>query len=326
MAPMLKSLAALAFYARFAVPFSTIGHRRRLADAPAPPFDFRGQRWWVTGATGGIGRAIALGALAGGAEVWALARDNAKLVALRTAARAHAPRLHAVQTDLASVAAVRAVARHSSRIDVLVHNVGVMLHQHGRTAEGVETSFATNLLAPFAMTEGLRVSGALDARSLVISMSSGGAYGAKLDVDALEPRDAATHDGFMAYAQHKRAQIELTRWWNAQADAPRALAMHPGWVDTDGVRSSLPGFRRALQSVLRTPAQGADTALWLAATRPAPHADGGLWLDRHRDPEHAFALTRGGASAEALVEFLRRRLVAVDAAHATRAAYANANA
>jgi NAD(P)-dependent dehydrogenase (short-subunit alcohol dehydrogenase family) len=248
---MLKTLAALVFYARFAVPFSTVGHRRRLAAQPAPPFDFRGQRWWVTGATGGIGRAIALGALAGGAEVWALARDNAKLVALRA-------------------------------------------------------------------------SGALDSRSLLLSMSSGGAYGAKLDVESLESRDAATHDGFMAYAQHKRAQIELTRWWNAQADAPRALVMHPGWVDTDGVRSSLPGFRRVMRSVLRTPAQGADTALWLAATRPAPASDGGLWLDRHRDPEHAFAMTRGGDDANALVHALRQRLVAIEASTATRPAYANA--
>jgi NAD(P)-dependent dehydrogenase (short-subunit alcohol dehydrogenase family) len=245
-------------------------------------------------------------------------------MALRTAARAYAPRLHGVQVDLSSVAAVRAIARHTPRIDVLAHNVGVMLHERAQTPEGVETAFATNVLAPFAMTESLRASGALDARSLIISMSSGGAYGAKLDVDALESRDAATHDGFMAYAQHKRAQIELTRWWNAQAGGPIALVMHPGWVDTEGVRSSLPGFHRVMQALLRTPEQGADSALWLAATRPPPHPEGGLWLDRHRDPEHAFAMTRGGASAEALVSVLQQRLVAIDAVRATRPAFANA--
>ena len=73
------------------------------------------------------------------------------------------------------------------------------------------------------------------------------------------------------------------------------------------MRSSLPGFRRALRRFLRDTAQGADTVLWLAATRPKPHPEGGLWLDRHRDTEHAFAMTRGGASAEALVAFLRQR-------------------
>ena len=304
---MLKTLAALVFYARFLVPFSVLGHRRRVAARPAPPFDFRGQRWCVTGASGGIGRAIVLGALRGGAEVHALARDPAKLEALRREAGHDARRLHAVPLDLSRVAAVEAWTAKAPRFDVLVHNVGVMLHRHGVTDEGVETSFATNLLVPSAMTTALREATALDAGSLLIAMSSGGAYGAKLDLDALEARDASRHDGFIAYAQHKRAQIELVRAWNADPQGPRAHAMHPGWVDTEGVRSALPGFRRVLRRVLRDGAQGADTALWLAATRPEPHPDGGIWLDRHRDPEHAFAMTRGGASADALVAFLRQR-------------------
>ena len=304
---MLKTLASLVFYGRFLWPFSALGHRRRVAARPAPPFDFRGQRWCVTGASGGIGRAIVLGALRGGAEVHALARDAAKLEALRRDAGGDARRLQAVSLDLSGVAAAEAWAAHAPRFDVLVHNVGVMLHAHTRTVEGVETSFATNLLVPFAMTSALREAGALDAGSLIIAMSSGGAYGAKLDLDALEATDAAHHDGFMAYAQHKRAQIELTRAWNADPQGPRAQVMHPGWVDTEGVRSSLPGFRRVLRRFLRNGEQGADTALWLAATRPEPSPEGGIWLDRHRDAEHAFALTRGGASAEGLVAFLRRR-------------------
>lgn len=308
---MLKTLASLVFYARFLVPFSVWGHRRRLAARPAAPFDFRGQRWCVTGASGGIGRAIVLGALRGGAEVHALARDPAKLDALHRDAGADAGRLHAFRVDLARLADVRAWAERAPRFDVLVHNVGVMLHAHDRTDEGIETSVATNLVVPFAMTEALREGGALDAGSVLISVSSGGAYGAKLDLEALEAREPAAHDGFMAYAQHKRAQIELTRAWNADASGPRAHVMHPGWVDTDGVRSALPGFRRVLRRVLRTSEQGADTALWLAATRPEPAAEGGIWLDRHRDPEHAFAMTRGGADAGALVAFLRQRTGAV---------------
>lgn len=310
---MLKTLAPLLFYARFALPFSTIGHRRRVAARPAPPFDFRGQRWVVTGATGGIGQAIALGALRGGAEVLALGRDPVKLRALRVAAGAVSNRLREVRVDLASTAAMRALAGGLDRVDVLVHNVGVMQHEYRRTDEGVETSFATNVLAPYALTAALRADGALGADALILSMSSGGAYGAKLDLDALEADGSARHDGFMAYAQHKRAQIELTRWWNSQAQGPRALVMHPGWVDTDGVRRALPGFRRALKPLLRNAEQGADTALWLAATRPAPHPEGGIWLDRHRDTEHAFGMTRGGASAAVLAGFLDRRLASLTA-------------
>ena len=58
---MKKALGAAFFYARFAIPFSRIGFRRRVG-RDGLDADFSGQRWVVSGATGGIGRAIALGA------------------------------------------------------------------------------------------------------------------------------------------------------------------------------------------------------------------------------------------------------------------------
>ena len=45
-------------------------------------------------------------------------------------------------------------------------------------------------------------------------------------------------------------------------------SMHPGWADTPGVADALPGFRRVMGPVLRTPAQGADTIVWLAGAAP----------------------------------------------------------
>jgi hypothetical protein len=93
--------------------------------------------------------------------------------------------------------------------------------------------------------------------------------------------------------------VELTHHWNTLGDGqPRAWVMHPGWVDTEGVRSALPGFRRLFRAVLRDAGEGADTALWLAAMRP-PTGEG-IWLDRHCDSEHAFGFTRGGAGHAAL--------------------------
>jgi hypothetical protein len=71
--------------------------------------------------------------------------------------------------------------------------------------------------------------------------------------------------------------------------------MHPGWVDTEGVKTSLPGFRRLFRPILRTPEQGADTALWLAATRP-PASGEGIWLDRELRPEHVNDSTRTDAA------------------------------
>ena len=302
---MKKALGAAIFYARFAVPFSRIGFRRRVGEAGLDA-DFSGQRWLVSGATGGIGRAIALGAAARGATVLALGRDVRKLDALASEATGTG-RIQPAPVDLSLM---REVARTAGEIalagpvDVLVHNVGVMCHEFIRTGEGLERGFATNLLCHWVLDQGLRRGGALHEGSAIISMSSGGMYGAALDLGALQAPDAATHDGFTAYAQHKRAQVELTHYWNSLGPAqPRAWVMHPGWVDTDGVRSALPGFRKVFKAVLRTAQDGADTALWLAATRPGTGE--GIWLDRHCDGEHAFGFTRTGAKAEALVAALR---------------------
>lgn len=305
---MKKLLGALVFYARFAVPFSRIGHRRRVRSPLAA--DFSGQRWVVSGATGGIGRAIALGAAARGATVLALARDAVKLAEVVRVAAGGPGRVVPVVCDLARMADIRRAGRDIARtgaLDVVVHNVGVMQHAYARTDEGVERGLASNLLGHWVLDRALREGGALHAGSAIVSMSSGGQYGAKLDLDALEAADAAGHDGFLAYAQHKRAQVELTRYWNTLgADAPRAWVMHPGWVDTEGVRTALPGFRRFFRGVLRNAEEGADTALWLAATRPPP-GEGGLWLDRVRDDEHAFGFTRGGADAAALAAWIEAR-------------------
>ncbi|WP_156968941.1 SDR family NAD(P)-dependent oxidoreductase [Arenimonas metalli] len=304
---MIKALGAAIFYARFARPFSRLGFKRRVGDAGLQA-DFSGQRWLVTGATGGIGRAIALGAAARGATVLAFARDARKLAALESEARGPG-KVVPVAVDLSLMHDIRRAAAQvagEGAIDVLVHNVGVMCHEFARTAEGVEQGLATNLLGHWVLDGALREGGALTAGSAIISMSSGGMYGAALDLAVLEAADAGTHDGFLAYAQHKRAQVALTHYWNRQGPgAPRAWVMHPGWVDTDGVRTALPGFRKLFRALLRNAGEGADTALWLAATRPATGE--GIWLDRHRDDEHAFGFTRQGAADEALVAWLEQR-------------------
>ncbi len=303
---MKKALGAAVFYARFALPFSRIGFRRRVGEAGLDA-DFSGQRWVVSGATGGIGRAIALGAASRGATVLALGRDARKLAALSASATGQG-KIQAVPVDLSLMRDVTRVAREISAVgpvNVLVHNVGVMCHEFRQTAEGLEQGFATNLLGHWMLDDGLRRGGALTADSAIISMSSGGMYGAALDLDALQASDAAHHDGFTAYAQHKRAQVELTHHWNQLGEGqPKAWVMHPGWVDTDGVRSALPGFRKVFGPVLRTAQDGADTALWLAATRP--DTGEGIWLDRHRDTEHAFGFTREGEGAPALAHHLAK--------------------
>jgi len=307
---MLRSIASLFFYARFLNDFSARGYRRAAAEWSALDADFSAQTWLVSGATGGIGRQVALAANQSGARVIALGRNSSSLADLKAAA-ATPKRLLPVEVDLSCMAAVGKLAGQrsiSSRpIDVLVNNVGVLLKQHELTDEGFERSFATNILGPFKLTEALKSAAGFGQQALVINVSSGGMYGTPLVTEAMNCTDPDRFDGVAAYAQHKRAMVVLTRWWNRQWQGePGVQVMHPGWVDTAGVQTALPLFRRTLKPWLRNAEQGADTILWLAQERPEPPVQGGIWLDRSLRPEHEFEFTRSKAvSDRQLVEFLR---------------------
>lgn len=121
-------------------------------------------------------------------------------------------------------------------------------------------------------------------------MASGGLYNAPQNLAFME-QAAEGFNGFAAYATHKRAQLVLSDHWSATHAPLRAYTMHPGWVETDGVRRSLPRFHKILRAILRSPEQGADTALWLIAKRPEPQP-GALWFDRKPRPAHAYRRTR----------------------------------
>lgn len=286
----------VAFYGRFLVSFSAIGYRARALRWQPLDANFGGQTWVVTGATGGIGRAIVEGATRRGATVLALARSREKLDALVRGAPGPG-RVVPLVVDLSLVAdtlrAAAAIVAHGARVDVLVNNVGLLLDDLSTTAEGFETSYATNLLTHWVLTDALLQNAALAPQATVIEMSSGGMYNAPLTLDYMGMKDPRKYNGVYAYAVHKRGQAALVKYWQTRhgAGGLRCYVMHPGWADTDGVKTAMPNFRRRLRSVLRDAAQGADTALWLAARRPTGDGPEAFWFDRAPRPAHAFPHT-----------------------------------
>jgi hypothetical protein len=70
--------------------------------------------------------------------------------------------------------------------------------------------------------------------------------------------------------------------------------MHPGWARTPGLTESLPGFDRVMGPLLRTPAEGIDTVVWLATAPRVEIGSGRLFLDRRPRPFDRAPWTRLG--------------------------------
>lgn len=260
--------------------------------------DMTGKTCIVTGANSGLGFVTALQLAALGASVTMVARNAARGQSARDEIidRTENQNVFLDVVDLSSLAAVRHFATRfldkEKRLDVLVNNAGVLLPQKKLSVDGIELSFATNVLGPFLLTNLLIPLLEQSAPARVILVSSGGMYTQKLDADDLQS-ERKEFNGTVAYAQHKRAQVILTELWAEQLTGSGVTvnAMHPGWVDTPGVSKSLPTFRQVMRPFLRTPAQGADTIIWLAVAPRLASESGKFWFDRRQRKTHKLART-----------------------------------
>jgi NAD(P)-dependent dehydrogenase (short-subunit alcohol dehydrogenase family) len=246
---------------------------------PLPRMD--GQTVLVTGANSGLGLWSARAMAKLGARVVLLCRDERRGEQARAELAAEG-RVELQRLDVSSLADVRRfAAQWSGPIDALVNNAGVLPDTLQRTAEGHELTFATNVLGPHLLTTWLMPS--LRGGARVVTVSSGGMYPVRLSLRALQG-EVKQFDGVAAYAQTKRAEVLLNERLATRHPQVTFSAMHPGWADTPSVRTSLPRFWSVMKSRLRTPEEGADTIVWLAATRSLP--SGKFWFDRREARTH----------------------------------------
>jgi NAD(P)-dependent dehydrogenase (short-subunit alcohol dehydrogenase family)/uncharacterized protein YndB with AHSA1/START domain len=257
----------------------------------------------ITGATSGLGLATAEVLAARGAKLTLVARDatKAKHVAQDLARRFGNERIHVEIAELSVLGEVRALTarlrKRGKPIDVLVNNAGALINPREETAEGLEKSFALLLLSPYLLSSQLHplLKKAADRRGVarVVNVLSGGMYSQRIHVDDLQ-NEQGPYSGSVAYARAKRGLMILTEEWARRwaDDGIVVNAMHPGWADTPGVVQALPVFHRVTERVLRTPEEGADTIVWLAAATEAGKVSGEFWLDRRPHVKHVLPGTR----------------------------------
>ncbi|WP_052337010.1 SDR family NAD(P)-dependent oxidoreductase [Nocardioides alkalitolerans] len=294
--------------------------RRRLPGWPADPERraLAGRTAAVTGASSGLGIAVAEGLALLGARVLLVVRDTTKGEKVRREILDRVPgaALEVHRCDVGDLDDVRRFAADltdhlgDDALDVLVHNAGAMPPERTTSTQGHELSMAVHVLGPVLMTDLLRprlAASGVGAR--VVMVTSGGMYAQAIPAD--DPEYDVPADVYKpptAYARSKRAQVELLgplaqRWGG---DSITIAAMHPGWADTPGVVDSLPLFHKITGPVLRDADGGADTIVWLAGTSPRPEG-GLLWHDRRPRPTALLKRTRAtNAQRAELWDWVRR--------------------
>lgn len=257
--------------------FDRSGFKRHCPN-PLEIVDLSGRHGIVTGASSGIGLAVAKALLQQGMSCQLIGRDLQKLEnsfkSDRSGSNVEYHRLD--MTDLKRVYAY-SIDEVNTPVDLLVHNAGDMPLSLTITKDRFEQMFASQVLAPFILTKTLADQGKLNKGCRILFVSSGGMYLQKLDLSDLlfEKR---SYNKYTGYANAKRAQVILSGLFAKKYPQYLFSSMHPGWADTPGVRYSMPLFKKLLNKRLRSAEEGADTVLWLATSDDYPN--GKFWFDR----------------------------------------------
>ncbi|MEW9873551.1 SDR family NAD(P)-dependent oxidoreductase [Arthrobacter sp. HS15c] len=263
----------------------------------------------VTGAAGGLGNAVAAGLAREGALVVVVGRSEARAEQAMQGIRALVPgaQLEPLACDLSVQASVRStaadfLARHD-RLDVLVNAAGVFRKDRHVTADGLELTFATNVVAYFLLTnlllDALR-RGAVAGRgstgtangpaaglqtSRIVNIAS--RYGnTKLNFDDLQ-----TANGSYSYLRSTPptmlARVLLTQEFaeRLRGSGVVANAVHPGLVKDTALLTDVGGPFRWVTNTFGAPAEkAADTPLWLATADETADVSGKLWTKRKELP------------------------------------------
>jgi NAD(P)-dependent dehydrogenase (short-subunit alcohol dehydrogenase family) len=243
----------------------------------------------VSGPTSGIGLQIAKDLADMGASLMLACRsvDKGESIAaqLRAAGAKAAEVVHCDTADAVSIEACgREVARRWPRLDVLVNNAGVIHGNRLENDEGLELTFATNVLGYQRLSLALRPLLLASAPARIVNVAS--IFAGDLEIDDLQ-FERRPYDELQAYAQSKACNRLLTWALARRLDGTgvTANAMAPGFVQTALSRDLTPALRVSYQGRTgRSLKEGADTAVWLATSPDVEGVSGRFFFDRRERP------------------------------------------
>jgi NAD(P)-dependent dehydrogenase (short-subunit alcohol dehydrogenase family) len=241
----------------------------------------------VTGAGGGIGRAIAVGLAKAGLDLTLVVRNPERGQATASEIQRAAPgaKVELLLVDLSSQRSIREGAatylRGHDRLDVLVNCAGVFLPDRQETEDGIEKTFATNYLAYYLLTLELLPAMKRAAPSRIVNVTS--RYGGtRLEFDDLMVK-TRKYTYFRAVAPTMVARVLFTQELAERLQGTGVVvnALHPGLVKHTQLLGEVGGFFRWMTNTFgKSPEVGADTAVWLATAPEAASETGKMWFRR----------------------------------------------
>ncbi|MEU8002147.1 SDR family NAD(P)-dependent oxidoreductase [Catellatospora sp. NPDC049111] len=221
----------------------------------------------VTGSADGIGLHTARELLALGHRVVLHARNEQRAAQTRDAVPGAAAVLVGDVSSLAQTRSLAAAATAHGPFDAVIHNVGVgSAARRELTEDGVERTFAVNVLAPYLLTA------LMPLPQRLVYLTSGLEAAGRADFDDLQFADKAWN-GMQAYSDSKLHDVLLAFAVARLFPAVLSNAVDPGWIKT---RMGGPNAPDEL-------ADGAETQVWLATADEAEVGFSGRYLKRRQD-------------------------------------------
>lgn len=250
----------------------------------------------ITGATGGIGKAVAIALAKQGFRIVVHGRSKQKTqqVCEEIKATTGNNKVDMLVADLFLLKEVREMAdafkQKYDRLDVLVNNAGgIMGKERETTSEGFEKTIAVNLLAPFLLTTLLLdvLKKSPDGRIINVSSDSH-KLNAKPDFDDLQLEKG--YSPLRAYGNSKLFLIWISQCLTTELKQQgiqhiTVNTMHPGAVATNfGVNSNLGVVlnfvAKLARPLFKTVEQGADTIIYLASSNEVKNESGYYFVNR----------------------------------------------
>lgn len=244
----------------------------------------------VTASYSGLGSELSKLLAKAGYDLVLINRDPVRMKRQAEQLQALSPSVsvHAIAADLTDHRAIRRAAAEiagmCSRVDLVIHNAGVLLEKAEVSSHGNDVHYEVNTVAPFLLTELLRPQLAVAERGIVVAVGSSAMKMAR-KLNLSELRKPKRFKKFAPYVQTKLATVVAFRALAADyaKDGISLRVVDPGPTKTAMSESSaLPGLFRLFRRFYALPEAGAER-IYAAATATVFDGKYGIYIERGRE-------------------------------------------